>query len=86
MARAKTNWRRLQNVRATLAKYGARYERLQSWEHPQQSLAAIGCTTLLAFYPHVMLSIFFLYLMFHSLLRYRFALPSPTTGPQVKPP
>ena len=71
MARARTNWRRLQNVRATLSKYSAAYNRLQSWEHPEQSVAAIACTTLLSFYPNIMLALWFLYLMFRSLLHYR---------------
>lgn len=73
MARARTNWRRLQNVRTTLSKYSAAFDQLQSWRHPEQSIAAIACTTLLSFYPHIMLAIFFIYLMFHSLLHYRSA-------------
>lgn len=73
MARARTNWKRLQSARATLGKYSAAFDGLQSWEHPEQSLAAIACTTLLSFYPHVMLAAFFLFLMFRSLLHYRSA-------------
>lgn len=72
MARARTNWQRLQNIRAHVAKYQAGYEKLQSWEHPPASLAAIACTTLLSFYPHNVLACLLVYVMIHSLFLYRY--------------
>lgn len=72
MARARTNWQRLQNIRAHVAKYQAGFEKLQSWEHPPASLAAIACTSLLSFYPHNVLACLLVYLMIHSLLLYRY--------------
>lgn len=71
MARARTNWQRLQNIRAHVAKYQAGYEKLQSWEHPPASLAAVACTTLLSFYPHNVLACLLVYVMIHSLFLYR---------------
>lgn len=71
MARARTNWQRLQNLRAHLAKYSAGFEKLQSWQNPPASIAAIACTTLLSFYPHNMLACLLVYVMLHSLFMYR---------------
>lgn len=71
MARARTNWQRLQNIRAHVAKYQAGFEKLQSWEQPPASLVAIACTTLLSFYPHNVLACLLVYVMIHSLFLYR---------------
>ena len=80
MARARTNWQRLQNLRAHLAKYSAALDKLQSWENPAASLAAIAGTTMLSFYPHNMLACLLVYIMLHSLFMYRcVVLPRPTS-------
>ncbi|DBA67072.1 TPA: hypothetical protein ACH3X2_001401 [Trebouxia sp. C0005] len=71
MSRARTNWRRLQNIRGHVAKYQTAFRSVQRWEHPPASLAAISCTTLLCFYPHAVLACLLVYLMLHSLFMYR---------------
>lgn len=72
MSRARTNWRRLQNIRGHVAKYQTAFHSVQRWEHPPASLAAITCTTLLCFYPHAVLACLLVYLMLHSLFMYRY--------------
>jgi len=72
MSRARTNWRRLQNIRGHVAKYQTAFQSVQRWEHPPASVAAISCTTLLCFYPHAVLACLLVYLMLHSLFMYRY--------------
>ncbi|DBB06469.1 TPA: Tricalbin-2 [Trebouxia sp. C0004] len=71
MSRARTNLRRLQNIRDHMAKYQTALHSLQRWERPPASLAAVTCTTLLCFYPHAVLACLLVYLMLHSLFTYR---------------
>jgi len=72
MSRARTNWRRLQNIRGHVAKYQTAFHAVQRWDQPPASVAAISCTTLLCFYPHAVLACLLVYLMLHSLFMYRY--------------
>lgn len=72
MSRARTNWRRLQNIRGHVAKYQTAFHAVQCWDQPPASVAAISCTTLLCFYPHAVLACLLVYLMLHSLFMYRY--------------
>jgi len=71
MARARTNWRRLQNIRAHVSKYTSVYGHIQTWDRPDHSVAAITCTTLLSFYPHAVLSCVFALIMLNTFLFHR---------------